>query len=115
MKKESWANILQLDFWIAVIIFGVLLNLIIYFLGYAPVLYKKIVGVSDIEQCSDQRYLHKASLEDRSYNFEKNKKILKEQTLEEKFSKHFLYSSYFKECEIEKKQAPDTFKLKFNK
>ena len=48
MKKESWASILQLDFWIAVIIFGVLLNLIIYFLGYAPVLYKKIVGVSDI-------------------------------------------------------------------
>ena len=49
-KKVNWASLLALDFWFAVIVFGILLNLIV---KYAPIGYEKLFGVNDIEKCAD--------------------------------------------------------------
>ncbi len=97
-KKVNWSSLLALDFWFAVIVFGILLNLIV---KYAPIGYEKLFGVNDIEKCADISY-KKAS-------GNRVKPILKE-NLKTKLNSDSSYRILFANCEDLKNKNPETFK-----
>lgn len=97
MSKNKFLPFIDLSFWFAVIVFGIILNLIVV---YGPVILDNFFGKNALEKCADQRYGPGLS-------------ILGDDLKKKVKSSH--YHDLYQSCEREQKTTPSTFKLKYGK